>query len=93
MDTSLRKFQFFLLDGYHFRVGTQRWYNCFRYETSDGTSRQEQGELKNAGTENEALVVRGSISWIGDDGKQYTITFVADENGFQPQGDHLPKAP
>lgn len=33
----------------------------FAYETSDGTSRQEQAELKNVGTENEALVVRGTI--------------------------------
>ncbi|XP_077288011.1 endocuticle structural protein SgAbd-6-like [Arctopsyche grandis] len=65
----------------------------FAYETSDGTSRQEQAELKNAGTENEALVVRGTISWIAPDGQKYTLTYVADENGFQPQGDHLPKAP
>lgn len=63
----------------------------FRYETSDGVSRSEQAELKNAGTENEALVVRGQISWIGADGQQYTISFIADEDGFRPEGAHLPK--
>ncbi|KAG8222316.1 hypothetical protein J437_LFUL001858 [Ladona fulva] len=68
------------LDGYN-----------FQYALSDGTSRQETGELKNAGTENEALVVRGSFTYRGEDGKEYTINFVADENGYQPQGEHLPK--
>lgn len=65
--------------------------NFRSYETSDGVSRTEEAEVKNAGTENEILVVRGTISWYAPDGQQYTITFIADENGFQPQGDHLPK--
>ncbi|XP_030386433.1 cuticle protein CP14.6-like [Scaptodrosophila lebanonensis] len=64
----------------------------FAVETSDGKSHQEQGELKNVGTENEAIVVRGSFSYVGDDGQTYTITYLADENGFQPEGAHLPRA-
>ncbi|XP_077283202.1 endocuticle structural protein SgAbd-6-like [Arctopsyche grandis] len=64
----------------------------FAFETSDGTSRQEQAELKNVGTENEALVVRGTISWVAPDGQQYTLNYIADENGFQPSGAHLPQA-
>ncbi|XP_030746748.1 endocuticle structural protein SgAbd-6-like [Sitophilus oryzae] len=63
----------------------------FNFETSDGVSRSETGELKNAGTDNEALVMRGTISWIGADGTPYTIEFIADENGFQPKGAHFPK--
>ncbi|KAF7269296.1 endocuticle structural protein SgAbd-6-like [Rhynchophorus ferrugineus] len=63
----------------------------FNFETSDGVSRSETGELKNPGTDNEALVVRGTISWTGADGTKYSIDFVADENGFQPTGAHLPK--
>lgn len=63
------------------------------YETSDGTSAQEQGELRNAGSENEAIAVRGQFTYVGDDGVTYTVTYIADENGFQPQGAHLPKAP
>ncbi|XP_044266507.1 flexible cuticle protein 12-like [Tribolium madens] len=65
----------------------------YLYETSDGTSAQEQGQLQNAGTENEAIVVRGQFSFVGLDGVTYTVTYIADENGFQPQGAHLPKAP
>jgi len=60
-------------------------------ETSDGKRHQEEGELKNAGTENEAMVVRGSYSYVGDDGQTYTVNYIADENGFQPEGAHLPK--
>jgi Insect cuticle protein len=61
------------------------------FETSDGTSRQEQAELKNVGTENEAISVKGSYSFVGDDGQTYTVDFIADENGYQPSGAHLPK--
>ena len=64
----------------------------YSYETSDGVARSEQAELKNAGTENEALVVRGTVSWTAADGVVYTLNYIADENGFQPQGAHLPVA-
>lgn len=62
-----------------------------RFETSDGITRDESGVLKNAGTDTEALSVRGSITWLAPDGQTYTITFVADENGYQPEGAHIPK--
>ncbi|XP_077293773.1 endocuticle structural glycoprotein SgAbd-5-like [Arctopsyche grandis] len=57
----------------------------FAYELTDGTKRQETGELKNAGTENEAISVQGSYTWISPDGTVWTVTFLADENGFQPK--------
>ncbi|XP_049866004.1 endocuticle structural protein SgAbd-6-like isoform X3 [Pectinophora gossypiella] len=55
------------------------------YEQSDGNKRNEQGELKNAGTDDEGIVMRGSYSWVGPDGITYTVNYIADENGFQPQ--------
>ncbi|CAH0558130.1 unnamed protein product [Brassicogethes aeneus] len=64
----------------------------YAYETSNGISAQEQGQLNNAGTENESLSVRGSYRYIGIDGQTYEVTYIADENGFQPQGAHLPVA-
>lgn len=72
--------------------------NLFRiyfpsYETSNGISQQEEGRLINAGTENEAVAVRGQFQYTGADGVLYTVRYVADENGFQPEGAHLPVAP
>lgn len=55
-------------------------------------TREEEAELKNVGAENESIAVRGSVSWVAPDGQTYTLNYVADENGFQPQGDHLPQA-
>ncbi|EDV41231.1 uncharacterized protein Dana_GF10917 [Drosophila ananassae] len=63
----------------------------FSYKLSDGTTRTEEGVIKNAGQENESISIRGSVSWVAPDGQTYTINFVADENGFQPEGAHLPK--
>ncbi|XP_037720631.1 larval cuticle protein 65Ab1-like [Drosophila subpulchrella] len=63
-------------------------------ETSDGTSIDQQGVIKDVGTEHEAAVVHGSFSWVDEKtGEKFTITYVADENGYQPQGAHLPVAP
>jgi len=37
--------------------------------------------------------VSGSFSYTGSDGAQYSISYTADENGFHPQGAHLPTPP
>ncbi|CAO1321870.1 unnamed protein product [Diamesa hyperborea] len=65
----------------------------FAFEQSDGQKREETAELKFAGTEQEAISVKGSFSFVGDDGQTYTVTYIADENGFQPSAPHLPVAP
>ncbi|XP_073815426.1 larval cuticle protein 65Ab1-like [Musca autumnalis] len=70
-------------DGYSFDV-----------ETSDGTSRHEEGKVKDADSEHPALVVTGTYTWKDEhDGTVYTVNYVADENGFQPTGDHIPQLP
>jgi len=35
----------------------------------------------------------GSSYWVSPEGEKFTLTWTADENGFQPKGDHLPVAP
>lgn len=66
----------------------------FSYETGNGIVAQEQGQLKNAGNpETEALEVQGSFQYTADDGTPIALSYIADENGFQPQGEHLPTPP
>ncbi|KAM7356765.1 larval cuticle protein 65Ab1-like [Cochliomyia hominivorax] len=65
----------------------------FLVETSDGTHHDASGKLKDVGTEHEAIVVHGSYSFVDEKtGEKFTVNYVADENGFQPQGAHIPKA-
>uniref|UniRef100_A0A8W7P7X2 Endocuticle structural glycoprotein SgAbd-2 n=1 Tax=Anopheles coluzzii TaxID=1518534 RepID=A0A8W7P7X2_ANOCL len=65
----------------------------YSYETANGIKVQEQGEIKNKGSDNEIPSVQGSYSYTAPDGQVITVTYIADENGFQPQGDHLPTPP
>ncbi|XP_062549671.1 larval cuticle protein 65Ag1-like [Armigeres subalbatus] len=64
----------------------------FQYDTSNGIQHQETAELKTFGEDASALVVKGSYSYTAADGQTYTVNYVADENGFQPEAAHLPKA-
>ncbi|EEZ98926.1 pupal cuticle protein 36 [Tribolium castaneum] len=65
----------------------------YSYETENRISHEESGQLKNPGTDNEISAVQGQFSYTGDDGATYSITYTADENGFRPEGAHLPVAP
>ncbi|VEN61804.1 unnamed protein product [Callosobruchus maculatus] len=60
-------------------------------DTSDGFHEFAEGELKNPGTDNEAQVIQGRYSYVGDDGQTYEVEYRADENGFMAAGDHIPK--
>ncbi|XP_042218352.1 DNA-directed RNA polymerase II subunit RPB1-like [Homarus americanus] len=64
----------------------------FRSETSDGVRRQESGKAV-GGVEGPVNTVSGSYSYILPDGQVFELTYVADENGFQPQSSSLPLAP
>ena len=65
----------------------------FSYETGNGIKAEEEGQLKNAGSENEVQSAVGSFSYTAPDGQKISLTYTADENGFVPQGDHLPTPP
>lgn len=64
----------------------------YSYETSNGIVAQETGQLKEFGTES-GVVTKGSYAYKTPEGVEVKINYVADENGFQPTGDHLPVAP
>ncbi|XP_042888224.1 cuticle protein AMP1A-like [Penaeus japonicus] len=61
----------------------------FDMETANGIVVSEHGTVGLEGAINSA----GSFSYTAPDGTPVHLQFVADENGFQPQGDHLPVAP
>ncbi|CAG7825455.1 unnamed protein product, partial [Allacma fusca] len=66
--------------------GTFRW----AYETSDGTRAEQSGYIKNPGAPEDETIqsISGSYSHYSPEGQYLTVTYTADENGFQPQGEH-----
>ncbi|XP_011501508.1 PREDICTED: endocuticle structural glycoprotein SgAbd-4-like [Ceratosolen solmsi marchali] len=69
--------------------GSYKW----AFESGNGIKANEEGQVKNLGSENAAMQAQGGYSYKGDDGVDIALTYVADENGFQPQGAHLPTPP
>ncbi|XP_019867095.1 endocuticle structural glycoprotein SgAbd-8 [Aethina tumida] len=77
----------------------------FSYETGNGISVQEnlftkkddrvRGTAEDPENPTGGLiqVIQGTFSYTAPDGQVITLRYTADENGFQPQGDHLPTPP
>ncbi|NP_001166744.1 cuticular protein RR-1 motif 3 isoform X1 [Bombyx mori] len=65
----------------------------YQYQTSNGISGQEQGALVNEGREDASIAVQGSSGYTAPDGTPIQITYIADANGYQPSGAHLPTTP
>ncbi|KAM3960266.1 uncharacterized protein ACR2FA_005561, partial [Aphomia sociella] len=70
---------------YESNVGTDS-YN-YAFETDNGISAEESGVASNG------VQAQGGYSYTGDDGQVYSVTYTADEGGYQPKGDHLPTPP
>ncbi|EFA00926.1 pupal cuticle protein 20 [Tribolium castaneum] len=60
----------------------------YAYETGNGIAAQERGQLRG-----DWVAADGSFSFTSPEGQQFSITYTADENGFHPQGAHLPTPP
>ncbi|XP_063379460.1 uncharacterized protein LOC134666238 [Cydia fagiglandana] len=70
--------------------GSYKW----SYETGNAIAAEEQGYVKNLGVpDQEAQTAQGQYQYTAPDGQVIQVTYIADENGFQPQGAHLPTPP
>ncbi|CAH1104640.1 unnamed protein product [Psylliodes chrysocephalus] len=70
--------------------GSYNW----NYETGNNIIAQEQGEFKQgANPDEKEMEVRGSYEYTDPDGKKVVVTYIANKDGFQPQGDILPTPP
>ncbi|KAJ8920785.1 hypothetical protein NQ315_004926, partial [Exocentrus adspersus] len=65
----------------------------FVYETGNGIFVQEEGKARSISDENVDLAVQGSFLYTDPEGKEIHLSYIADENGYQPQGEHLPTPP
>lgn len=63
------------------------------YETQNGINAEESGKIETTADGGEGLRSKGFYQYVGDDGQLYRVDYVADSNGFVPQGDHIPKTP
>ncbi|XP_039749213.1 larval cuticle protein 1-like [Pararge aegeria] len=67
----------------------------YSFESDDGTKRQETAEVKQAldeeGKPQNVLFVRGFYSYIDNEGNVQEIRYVADDQGFHPEGPSIPK--
>lgn len=63
----------------------------FSYEAENGINVEESGHPSNL--PDNPVVSAGSFKYTDPDGTPVSLQYVADENGFQPQGAHLPVAP
>lgn len=63
------------------------------FESADGTVAEQHGDVKVVDKDQVAQVVQGKYQYTGDDGQTYSVSYVADEFGYRPEGAHLPVAP
>ncbi|XP_018571579.1 endocuticle structural glycoprotein SgAbd-8-like [Anoplophora glabripennis] len=61
----------------------------YAYETSNQIFVEEQGFSKDPETQ----IKQGQYQYTSPDGQIIKLVYTADENGFQPQGEHLPTPP
>ncbi|KAF0304616.1 Larval cuticle protein LCP-22 [Amphibalanus amphitrite] len=61
----------------------------YGFETTDPIQQDVAGQPKQIGEEI-GIVMQGSYSFQTPEGQTITVNWVADENGFQPQGDAIP---
>ncbi|XP_037299032.1 larval cuticle protein LCP-22-like [Manduca sexta] len=64
----------------------------YAYETDNGIAAQEEGVPRDFGGNPPVRpdVAQGSFAWTSPEGVPIAISYIADENGYQPSGDAIP---
>lgn len=57
----------------------------YQYETGNGISGMEQGTA--------GVAIKGVSSYVSPEGVEIKLSYTADETGYHPVGDHIPKTP
>ncbi|XP_026486355.1 larval cuticle protein LCP-17-like [Vanessa tameamea] len=65
----------------------------YAYETGNGIAAEANGALRNIGAEEPALQIQGNFQYPSEDGSPIQLSYIADENGYQPQSSILPTPP
>ena len=65
------------------------------FASEDGIQVEAKGVQKQVGSNPEDIgtVSRGFYSYVSPEGITFTVHWIADENGFQATGEHLPTPP
>ncbi|CAH0558100.1 unnamed protein product [Brassicogethes aeneus] len=61
----------------------------YAYETGNHIYAEEAGYLKDPDT----ILAQGQYQYTSPEGQTIRLAYTADENGFRPQGGHLPTPP
>ncbi|KAI4456120.1 cuticle protein [Holotrichia oblita] len=69
-----------------------RYKRMLIFETGDGTAIEQHGSVKTVDNE-AAIVAEGKFAYKAPDGTDYSVTYTADENGYRPEGAHIPAIP
>lgn len=64
----------------------------FSFQTENGIKQEQVSYLK-PGPEGPVVAFQGAVAYVAPDGQTIQTGYIADENGYQPYGSHLPTPP
>lgn len=65
----------------------------YSYESGDGSKAEQSGELREVEKGKFGEAIHGSYEYTAPDGQVVSVSYTADENGYQAQGNVLPQVP
>lgn len=63
------------------------------FQTENGIKQEQVGYQKAGPDGGPVAVIQGAVSYVDKDGQTVNTKYIADENGYQPFGPHLPTPP